>query len=391
MRKALAGLLGAWMILLGLNTPALGIVTSQDVQSLFDRYGKDKLIEAVLKLRNNRITVQVQDTFREFIGPPSTEFITVETLERDLNKTSVDAKELEALFSSSPPPLPHQPRAIASKPPSLNASESFKNTLWSVKTNKNTLYLLGSLHTLKADSNQFSREIEKAYEDSEKIVFETNIGAMYKPATLQKMMTLGLDLSGKTLSQQISDETYGLFKEKITALGLPVNQFERLKPWLCALTIVGIELRRLGFDPEYGIDNYFFNKAKREGKKCIFLETVDYQLELFANLDELEQESFLKQTLKDLEIIGTMAQEITNAWKNGDVGKLGNILQMSFEDQPEMYDRFLVQRNRAWLEKIVNLMNQEDDVLVIVGAAHLAGKESLIELLESKGHEIVQM
>lgn len=393
------------MILIGLSTPAPGAVTSHDVQSLLDRYGKEELIEVVLKLRNNRITIQVQDNFREFIGPPSPIFITVETLERDLNKLSVDAEKLEELFSSSLVSRPHQPRALANKspspanksplpaykPPSPAYSASIKNTLWSVKTNKNTLYLLGSLHVLKADSLQFSREIKKAYDESEKIVFETDMGEMYNPATLQKMMTLGLDLNGKTLSQRISEETYALFEEKVTALGLPMAQFELFKPWLCALTIVGVELRRLGFDPEYGIDNYFFKKAKREGKERIFLETIDYQLELFANLDELEQELFLRQTLKEIEIVGTMTQEMIRAWKIGDVDKLGDLLQTSFKDQPEMYNRFIIQRNREWLEKILNLMNQEDDVLIIVGAAHLAGQGSLIELLESRGYEIVQM
>ena len=389
------------MILISLSTPALGTVTSDEVQSLLDRYGKEEVIRAVLKLRNNRITVLVGDNFREFMGPPSPEFITVETLERDLNKIPVDAKKLDEIFSSSLVTRPHQPQAPSSETPSLTSSASNKNTqssvkrgkntLWSVKTNKNTLYLLGSLHVLKADSYQFSREIEKAYNESEKIVFETDVGEMYNPVTLQKMMTLGLDLSGKTLSQQISDETYGLFKEKVTALGLSVDQFERFKPWFCALTIVGMELRRLGFDPEHGIDKYFFNRAKQDGKEFIFLETADYQLGLFANLDALEQESFLRQTLKDIEIIGTMTQEIVRAWKIGDVDKLGDLLHMSFKEQPEMYNRFLIQRNRAWLKKIVNLMNQEKNVLVIVGAAHLAGQESLIELLESKGHQIVQM
>lgn len=390
MKRTWAWLLGISLILSGLSTPVHGDVTSQEVKDLLDRYGKEELIWAVLKLRNNQITVKVRGKFREFTGPPSPEFVTVETLMRDLNKASVDAERLESIISPAAEPMPRQPRRASSKPPTPVPALSGKNLLWSVQTDNNSVYLLGSLHLLRADSYPLSRAIMEAYDECEKIVFETDVGEMNSPATLKRMMMLGLYSGDETLANQISDETYREFQEKITHLGLPMAQFGRFRPWLCAVTIVGLELFRLGFDPNYGLDRYFFNRAKQQGKERIFLETVDDQLAIFSNMNEHEQESLLRQTLKDLEIIEKMANEMVIAWKKGDAEELGAILQMSFKDYPELYDRFVVQRNRAWLKEIEDLLNQGEDVLVVVGAGHLVGSESLIALLRSKGHEVVQ-
>jgi uncharacterized protein YbaP (TraB family) len=421
-------LLGAWIILIGLSTQAFGKITPQEIQSLVDRYGKKELIWAVLKIRNNVITVQVKSRMREFMGPPSPEFITVETLLYDLNKADVDARGLEEVLRSPPEPSSHRARVAAistysSAPQSPQGStltgsgeigpssesqsrqtqvaspkastpkpsSSARNPLWSVRTGKNTLYLLGSLHLMRGDSYPLSDEIEKAYAQCQKVVFETDIEAITGPAMFEKMMALGVYPSDQTLAQGVSGDTYDSFRKKITALGLPMAQFERLRPWVSALMIIGVELLKLGFDPNLGVDRYFFNKAKQDNKECAFLETMDEQMALFANMNESEQEAFLRQTLKDLDILETLADQMETAWKTGDADKLGALMQMSFKEHPSLYRRLVTQRNEKWIKPIERLMNQEENVLVVVGAGHLVGSKSVIDLLQARGHKAVQM
>jgi uncharacterized protein YbaP (TraB family) len=139
-----------------------------------------------------------------------------------------------------------------------------------------------------------------------------------------------------------------------------------------------------------GVDRYFFNRAKKDAKEIIPLESAEYQLKLFAQMDEREQESFLRQTLEDLEVTETMASDMVNAWKSGDVEKLNSIMQMSFKEHPDMYDRFVLRRNENWISKIEDLINQDDNVFVIVGAGHLVGTKSLLDLLKVKGYKIEQ-
>ncbi|MCK4485485.1 MAG: TraB/GumN family protein [Desulfobacterales bacterium] len=265
-----------------------------------------------------------------------------------------------------------------------------KNFLWSIETEKNTMYLLGAVHILKSDSFPLSKGIQDAYGACKKIVFETDTDGMEDPAFQVKMMTLGLYSDGETLEQNVSEQTYASLKKKAVAAGLSMAQLDRFRPWLCAVTLTAIELQRLGFDPNYGIDMYFFDKAKKDGKETIFLETVEYQLKAFTEMAEREEESFLRQTLKDLEVIETMFSDIVESWKTGDVDKLESIMKISFKDHPDIYHRLVTQRNKEWITKIENLMKQDDNVLVIVGAGHLAGTENILELLKKKGHKIRQ-
>lgn len=264
-----------------------------------------------------------------------------------------------------------------------------KTFLWSIETGKNTVYLLGSLHILKNDSFPLGVEIEDAYMDSKKIVLETDLDSINNPEFQAKMITLGLYPEGQTLAQNVSRETYRLLEKKLVAVGLPVAHFNRFRPWVSALALTFMEFQRLGFDPSYGIDTHFFNKAKKDGKEIIVLETMDYQLGLFTKMGKAEQESFLRQALKDLEVIETMASEMVSSWKTGDVDKLNSIIKSSFKAHPGIYNRFIIQRNKRWISRIEDLMRQDENVLVIVGAGHLVGTESILELLKKKGYKIV--
>ena len=265
-----------------------------------------------------------------------------------------------------------------------------KHFLWSMQTKKNTIFFLGSVHVLKSDAYPLAPQIERAYEDSRKVVFETNMDEANDPGVQTKMMTLGLYMDGQTLKENVSKETYKMLEEKVVAAGIPMASFDRFRPWFCALTLSVMELQKLGFDPSYGIDTYFFNKGKKDGKEIIPLESAEYQLNLFAKMAEREQESFLRETLEELDVTETMASDMVNAWKAGDVDKLASIMKMSFKEHPDIYDRFVIRRNKNWISKIESLMNQDDNVLVIVGAGHLVGAKSLLDILKAKGYKIEQ-
>jgi len=217
-----------------------------------------------------------------------------------------------------------------------------KNFLWALKAEEAAIYLLGYL--LTSDSYPLDKNIEAAYHTSNKIVFETDISGMNAPAVQERMMTLGIYPEGQTLQQNISPETYNMLEKKLTELGLSVAQLNRLRPWMCALTLMFFELQKLGFDPNYGIDQYFFNKARQDKKEMVFLKSIEYQINLFAGMDSYEEESFLQQMLKELEVVKTMSATIVSSWENGDATQLGSILQISFKDHPDIYNRFLAQR-----------------------------------------------
>jgi len=143
-----------------------------------------------------------------------------------------------------------------------------KHCLWLVETPLNkAVFLLGSLHVLKSDAYPLAKTINEAYGLSQKVVFETDLAAMMDPAVMAKMMAMGLYPEGQTLFQNIPDEMRSSLKKKMTDLGMPMEHFGRFRPWFMAVTLTALELQRLGFSPEYGIDVHFYGRAGSDQKE----------------------------------------------------------------------------------------------------------------------------
>lgn len=269
-------------------------------------------------------------------------------------------------------------------------TDTKKHFLWSVESKQNTIYLLGSIHILKKESYPLAEEIEGIYDCCNKLVFETDLDAANNPAFQKKMQMLARYADGQTLKGNISRETYSLFEQKMMKSGYPVSELYWSKPWYGALLLTVLEFNRLGYNTEYGIDPYYYRKAKRDKKEMIFLESNEYQINIFAGLNEQQQELFLRQVIKELEVIETMASDMVNAWITGNTDKLNSIIKMGFSEYPDIYDRFFTERNKRWVLKIRKLMEQKDNVLIIVGAGHLVGKDSVVDLLRKNGYKVTQ-
>jgi len=273
---------------------------------------------------------------------------------------------------------------------STAVQQTHKSSLWSIQTQSNKFYLLGSLHLLKQDAYPLATVIGSAYADSRKIVFETDIAALQEPAMQAKMLQLGLYPEGQNLLQNLDGSTRQLLEKKMNALGLPLEQFARFKPWFIALTLTTLELQRMGFNPMYGLDVHFFNKARTDAKEIGFLEPAEFQLNLLGKMVKKDQIAFLNQTLKDLETVNELAADLVKFWKAGNAKGLHELLYRSFKDYPDIHDRLLIQRNKKWVAEIEVLMRENKNVLFIVGAGHLVGPESVVDLLKKRGYKVKQ-
>lgn len=288
---------------------------------------------------------------------------------------------LTAIFIATAAPLQAKTAAV---------QQGAKSCLWSVETQSNKIYILGSLHLLKPDDYPLSATIDKAYADSQLVVFETDIEKMQQPEMLMKIQELSLYPEGENLLQHIDTSTRKLLQKKMADLGLPLSIYVRFKPWLVATDLAVRQLNQLGFNPIYGVDVYFFNKAKADGKEVGFLEPAEFQINLLGNMVAQDQNDFLSQTLKDLEVVNDLAGDLIRAWKDGDAAKLHELLYKSFRDYPELYERLLIQRNRKWIKEIEGAMHRSKNVLFVVGAGHLVGPQSVVDLLQKKGYSVNQ-
>jgi uncharacterized protein YbaP (TraB family) len=271
-------------------------------------------------------------------------------------------------------------------------SQSQKNFLWRVGSGTNTVYLMGSLHFFRKEIYPLNKRIETAFDQANILVVEANVNDITK-IDIQKLVDSALYLDLETLEKHVSTETYELIKKESGRLGLPLEMINRQKPWFLALVLESLELLKLGFDPNYGIDKYFLSKA--EGKKKILeLESLDYQISLLSNLSDKDQELFLLYTLRDLNILEQELGRLTQAWISGDTKSMESILTRGISEDKglsSIFEKLIYERNKKMVSKIEDFLRTKEIYFVIVGAGHLVGDRGIIEILKGKGYLVEQL
>jgi uncharacterized protein YbaP (TraB family) len=271
------------------------------------------------------------------------------------------------------------------------AAAQTKHSLWKVQGQTNTIYLFGSIHFLKKDFYPLPRPIEDAYKQSQMVAFEADLDEMQSPQGMLKILAQSTYTDGTTLKDHVSKETYDKVRSHIGDNALVGNALDAMKPWMVAVTLLGLELQKLGFDPEQGVDRYFFDKAKEDKKEILGLETVDFQIGLFTGLSKEEEDAMLKESLQEISGFKQELNELTTAWKTGDTKTLDKLMLDAMRDYPNIHKKLLLDRNKVWAEKIDKLRAAGKNLFVVVGAAHLVGKDSVVDLLAKKGLKIQQL
>ena len=80
------------------------------------------------------------------------------------------------------------------------------------------------------------------------------------------------------------------------------------------------------------------------------------------------------------------ADELISDWARGDTEALAKTLVHDFDRFPDLYRSLIVDRNRKWADEIGALLDDDQNYLIVVGALHLVGDDSVIELLRTRGH-----
>ena len=266
-----------------------------------------------------------------------------------------------------------------------------KSCLFKVTSASSTVYLLGSIHFMREANYPLKETIERAFAASSNAVFEVNMAEMDSPDTQALMLSKSVFTDGNTLEKSLNRATYRSLGEKTGEFGLDVQMLDNFKPWSVAMTLIGLKLNQLGFDPAKGIDRYFYAKALATGKRTFGLETMRYQIGLFDGLSPREQETLVQQTLNDFDTMESEMGEMLLSWTHGDVGNLENMLLKSFVDYPTLYEKFLVRRNRNWVSQIEVFLGRKTDWFVVIGAGHLLGQDGLVNLLRRKGYAVEQL
>jgi uncharacterized protein YbaP (TraB family) len=264
-------------------------------------------------------------------------------------------------------------------------------TMWRVDGRTNTIYLLGSIHLLRAEDHPLPSVIGSAYDEAEVLVMELDMDDLDPAQTQQAFNAAGVMRDGTTLRDLMGDELYARAEAAAARIDVPLEMLAQSEPWLAAMTVELMMLYRIGFQPSLGVEMTMLHRATADGKPIEGLETVEEQLAFLDGLSLPAQREMLLRTLEESARIGEMVDELIEAWRHGDADTLAASLLDSLGTQAELHEALVTGRNRRWAQEIRGWLDDEQDYLVVVGALHLVGEDSVPALLAGQGIGIHQL
>ncbi len=273
----------------------------------------------------------------------------------------------------------------------LAAEEPTKAPIWKISDEDSTVYLAGSVHLLREKDLPIPAAFDRVYAESEELVFEIDMAAMMRPETAVEMLKLGSLPEGETIADRFGAETVERLRGYLKEQGMNPATFDRLSPGMVFLTLSSLEAVRQGAKPELGLEMTYFGKSVADGKPSRGLETIVYQVQLFDRFETAVVEEWIHKTLDELDRSAETLETILQAWRTGDDRGIAEKLAEDESMPAELREALLGERNRNWIPEIEKALATDRDVMFLVGAGHLAGEGSVVDLLREKGLEVTQL
>ena len=272
----------------------------------------------------------------------------------------------------------------------LAVPASAKSSLWKVSKGDDYLFIGGTIHMLSKSDFPLPPEFESIYKQSEQLVFETDMKKLQDPTIQMKMMKMMSYQDGTTLKDHLKPETYKALEDYTGTANIPMLMINNFRPGMAATMLTVFELKKLGVDSE-GVDAFYNTKATEDNKTLGKLETVESQIEFLANLGKEDPDGFIMYTLRDMKTLPKIFGDMKTAWKTGDIQKLNNIGIAPIKSEfPDIYQNLIVKRNNAWVPQIEMMMKTKEIEMILVGALHLAGDDSVLAQLKKLGYTVEQ-
>ncbi len=268
--------------------------------------------------------------------------------------------------------------------------QATRGLLFEIKSQKNTAYLFGSIHMAKKDFYPMSPKVESAYTLANTVAIEADVSDQNAVMAIMPKLSY---VNPDKLENHLSAKTWGEVK---AMLGSSAEQLQSVKPAVLTSAVVAQMAMQMGFDPAQGIDLHYIQRAKADKKKLVELESLDFQANILGGLSDSEGESLIVSMLDSMkkgEFVGEF-NRMVDAWKNADAASIAKLFTEAGskdEGSKKMSKLLLDDRNEGMVAKINQLMSSGEKLFVVVGAGHLAGEKSIIDLLKKQGLSVKQI
>ncbi len=261
--------------------------------------------------------------------------------------------------------------------------------MWLAEDEDSKVYLLGSIHVLPEGVRWYTPAIASAFENAEELVIESKAADSTGDNGISDYIDARALLpAGQTLDELLSPADYARLQELVTVLGLDEYQVSRMQPWLLRIVLTSEIFERSGMERTLGVDNLFEQTALRNEMKISALETPR---EAMMTLAEYPLEVQVKQLSESLNLTAGEADNgdfsgLLVSWAMGDTDRNARLIAASMS--PLTYRNVVAGRNRKWLPRLEGYLSKPQQTMVVVGNAHLVGKDNLIDMLRHRGHSV---
>lgn len=288
-----------------------------------------------------------------------------------------------------------------------------------VKDQDSVLYILGSQHKIRKHTKWMTPQVRNAFFEAQRIWYEITMEDMSHPILQIKTIRDSQAEQGQTLPVVLSPEDYTRVTKAANRLGLEMSELDQMKPWLAGDILTGtfqsrIDEKKFGA-PDSPIKDIKGNKdtivptsnempkihpaaiqggvedltsLMTTGREVRSIENVERHVRLFDNLSLEAQRKYLMDSVDKLEDKTDEIKALSKAWRRGDLAYLAehDVAKMK-TDNPSFYDAMLRLRNIEMAARARDIMKGTGIDFFVVGAAHLAGPDSVLELLRSRGYQ----
>lgn len=279
--------------------------------------------------------------------------------------------------------------SVQSSPVPVARAEGAGPALWVIRDTDSTIYLYGTIHLLKPGTAWGSDKVDAAFDSASDVwmeVTDPNDQSALAPLIQQYAMSPDRPLSG-----WLTEEEQVILGTAARTAGLSPQQIDPARPWFAALMIATAPLTAAGFDPTLGVELNLRARALAAGKPVHGFETIDQQIGGMARMSDEGQKTYLRHYLRTHGTAAADLDRVVAAWTAGDQTIMAEFARDNGRTiSEETHQIFLARRNADWANQIQTLLEGSGTAFIAVGAAHLAGDDSVQHMLAERGISVAR-
>jgi uncharacterized protein len=273
-----------------------------------------------------------------------------------------------------------------------------KCCVWRVTDAKAPFYLVGSVHALAKDDYPLPAPYEIVLKEAKRFLFEFD---PTRQAEFEKKLEAAARYRpGEDIRSKIDPELLAWIQQNIAtvsgdprgkkSLVIGLGNGPGYKPWWIAQHLV-TKSAYSNVSASPGLDDYFLVRAQKMRREIAGLESVDEHVAVLGGLSDRDGEIVLRDALTREKNETVQLARMQRAWRTGDTAGLWASDARFRGEAPWIAERFVDERNRKWLPRIEAELKTSKPTAIVAGALHFSGPNSIVRLLEKRGHKIEQL